>query len=264
MNNSTQQAATKLLKPIVANPFAQYRLICFPCAGGNASMFQSWPAHIQQNIEILALHAPGRGARFFDPPFESMDDLVDNLLPEADVLNEKPYVIFGHSLGARVGYEFVRRATSLGHPSPLHFIASGSRAPNVPCFSSETYTLPSEAFLKLILEMDGIPEEIRSSDEMLSLLEPTFRADFKIAETYLGRVQQMTCPISALCGQDDGRVAKAEVMQWQAFSDLPLMIKTFAGGHFFINHNVDALHDISGILNNAFAVTSNKVFREAG
>lgn len=253
IKKDVQKQSQQLLKAVVANPFAQYRIICFPCAGGNAAMFSTWPKQVPQEVEILALHAPGRGARFLDSPYTSMDELVDDLLSEAWLLAEKPYVIFGHSLGARVGYELVRRAIPLGLPMPIHFIASGSRAPNVPCFSAPTYTLPSTDFMQVIYDMDGVPDEVRESEEMMSLLEPTFRADFKIAETYLGKVVTLECPITVLSGTEDKRVSGSAVEQWQSFSSSAINIQYYAGGHFFINHNDAALQDIVALLTKVVA-----------
>ncbi|WP_394205017.1 thioesterase II family protein [Shewanella waksmanii] len=251
-----------LLKAIAPNPSAKYRLICFPCAGGNASMFSSWPEQVPQDFEVFALNAPGRGARFFESPYTSMEELVKNLLEDSHLLAEKPYAIFGHSLGARVGYEFIRRATARGLPMPLHFVASGSRAPNIPCFSSPTYTLSSDAFMQIIYDMDGIPDELRENKEMMALLEPTFRADFQIAETYIGQVNKLACPITALCGTEDCRVPATTVEQWQAFTMYPITVKSYTGGHFFINHNDAALRDICMLLTKILAQSSGMGYRE--
>lgn len=260
--NSSQVHSQPLLRAVVSNPFAKFRLICFPCAGGNASMFANWPKQVPKEAEVWALNAPGRGARFFEPPYTSMVELVDKLLDEAHILAEKPFVIFGHSLGARIGYELVKRATALGFPMPLHFIASGSRAPNMPCFSLPTYSLPSDAFMQIIYDMDGVPDELRESEEMMSLLEPTFRADFKIAETYTGQVSTLACPITALCGTKDKRVTASEVEQWQDFSYHPITVHSYAGGHFFINHNDAALRDICTLLNKIVAQKNKQQLSE--
>jgi surfactin synthase thioesterase subunit len=242
----------RLLKPIVENTSASYRLICFPCAGGNPSMFQNWAKFLGEDIELLGLYAPGRGARFAESAFNNMDDLVNCLLAEADVLQSKPYILLGHSLGARVAYEFAKCAIKQGYPAPLHFIASGSRAPNEPRTLTPIHTLPSQDFLKTILEMGGIPDEIIENEELLHLLESTFRADFKIAEQYSSSVFPLDCPITALCGDEDYRVPEVLVKKWGAFTTSSWRVMCFEGGHFFINQNPHVIPEISRLIIGCF------------
>ncbi|ALM92275.1 MULTISPECIES: thioesterase II family protein [Alteromonas] len=253
-NSLLKSTEPRLLKPVVENASAPYQLICFPCAGGNASMFQSWADFLGADIELLGLHAPGRGARFAEPAFDNMDALVNCLLDEADVLERKPYILLGHSLGARVAYEFAKRATQLGYPAPLHFIASGSRAPNGPKVSSPTHSLPSSEFMNTILEMGGIPDEVRESQEMLHLLEPTFRADFKIAEQYTSTAIPLDCPITAICGDEDYKVPEGLVKKWGSFTTSSWCVRCFSGGHFFINQNPHVIPEISRLIVRCFAL----------
>jgi surfactin synthase thioesterase subunit len=69
----------KLLLPINKSCAARYKMICFPCALGNASMFQDWPNELPDKLELLALHAPGRASRFMERPYTSMNTLVADL-----------------------------------------------------------------------------------------------------------------------------------------------------------------------------------------
>jgi medium-chain acyl-[acyl-carrier-protein] hydrolase len=45
---------------------------------------------------------------------------------------EKPFVFFGHSIGALIAFEFVRLLRKNGVPQPKHLIVSGTKAPQVP------------------------------------------------------------------------------------------------------------------------------------
>nr|NIR96325.1 thioesterase [Gammaproteobacteria bacterium] len=41
------------------NPGAEYRVVCFPCAGGGASMYRSW-SELLPEAEVWAANYPGR------------------------------------------------------------------------------------------------------------------------------------------------------------------------------------------------------------
>jgi medium-chain acyl-[acyl-carrier-protein] hydrolase len=233
-----QWSGKRLLQAVCPVSAPRCRLICFPCAGGSAAMFRHWPAQLPSDIEVVALHAPGRGARFSEAAYDAMDPLVDDLLQEFRNLTDVPYLIFGHSLGARIAYELCHRAESLGLALPEHFVAAGSRSPDIPCFSQPTYDLPEPAFVAKLAELGGTPSEILQNEEMLSLLLPCLRADFRIAECYTATsIEPLCCPITVYVGKQDPRTPADAVTSWQRFSPYALEIKRFDGGHFFVNDN---------------------------
>ena len=240
----------KLLLPISNPKSVRCKVICFPYAGGNATMFQGWQNELPPDVAIYALHAPGRATRFFEDAYNSMDRLVEDLLLEVSILESTPYILYGHSLGARVAYEFVKRAMKLGYSSPIHFIASGSRSPDTPCFSNPTFNLPKEQFIKTLRNMEGTPQEVLENDEFMELLMPTLRADFQIAEEYIGEVSQLPCSLSVLGGRDDQNIGMKELMRWQKFTQYECDVQIFEGGHFFINESNKPLKTIASTIAN--------------
>jgi medium-chain acyl-[acyl-carrier-protein] hydrolase len=242
MHNST--SVQKLLLPINKPSTVRYKMICFPCAGGNASMFQDWPNKLPDELEVLALNAPGRASRFLEEAYTSMESLVADLICEASILRHNPYILYGHSLGARVAYEFAKQAIALGYPGPIHFIASGSRSPDTPCFSTPTYNLPIDKFLDTLRYMQGTPQEILDNDEFMQLLLPTLRADFQMAEKYIGEVSQLLCPISVYGGKEDPNIGLDKLKHWENYTCSGFEISMFDGGHFFINDNPKPLQSL--------------------
>ena len=241
-------SAKKLLLPINKPRAARYKMICFPCAGGNASMFQDWPNELPDKLELLALHAPGRASRFLERAYTSMKTLVADLLCDAPILRESPYILYGHSLGARVAYEFAKQALILGYPAPVHFIASGSRSPDTPCFSQPTFNLPEDKFLDTLRCMQGTPQEVLDNDEFMQLLLPTLRADFQMAEEYIGEVSKLPCPISVFGGKTDPNIGVDKLKRWKDYTDSEFEISMFDGGHFFINESSRPLENINRLI----------------
>ena len=124
----------------------EMRMFCFPYAGGSAATFIPWVKQLPSWLELVAVQPPGRSSRMFEEPYQEMQLLIDDLILAFKQLIDKPFMFFGHSLGSRVAFELSKRLQSEGLPLPQHFIASGSRAPFIPCREKPIFDLPEEQF----------------------------------------------------------------------------------------------------------------------
>ena len=107
----TSAAATEAEPWIVrfmTNEQARLRLFCFPYAGGGGSAFRAWPDYLSPEIEVCAIQPPGRETRLHTPPITSMDSLLSDLGPAITPYLDRPFVFFGHSMGALISFELAR------------------------------------------------------------------------------------------------------------------------------------------------------------
>jgi pyochelin biosynthesis protein PchC len=81
------------------------RLVCFPHAGGAASAFLPFTRRLDADVEVLAVQYPGRQDRRGEPFVDSVNGLVDGLLPALLTRADRPLAFFGHSMGATVAFE---------------------------------------------------------------------------------------------------------------------------------------------------------------
>ena len=84
------------------------RLICFPYAGGGPSLFRGWPLELSQQVEVCAVQRPGREARMKEPPIGDLRRLVVELADAIEPSLDRPFALFGHSVGGLVAFEFAR------------------------------------------------------------------------------------------------------------------------------------------------------------
>lgn len=241
-----QSSWLSIFKP---NPQAKLRLICIPYAGGSSRSFWNWPQGLSNDVELVALQAPGRLSRLQEEPFNDMELLVDDLMQVLPSILDKPYIILGHSLGSRIGFEVMLRCHSQGLRLPEHFIASGSRGPHMPCLEEQSYHLPDDQFIVKLREMEGTPEELLNSTELMALLLPMIKSDFQIAETYLfnGNVS-FDIPLSVFGGRDDDKADLEALESWQQHFAQPGDISLFSGGHFFIDsHQGEVVEKVNQI-----------------
>src|SRR5229473_5409073 len=130
------------------NPAASVRLFCFHCAGGSASAFRSWPTHLPDKIELVAVQLPGREGRVKEAFIARMDDLTGGVVEAITPFLDKPYVIFGHSFGAIGGFEVIRELRRRGLNQPFLFIPAGRQGPHEKEKKPPISSLPGKAFIE--------------------------------------------------------------------------------------------------------------------
>src|SRR5262245_26039610 len=84
---------------------ARVRLFCFPYAGGGASIFRAWPELTPPEIEVCPVQLPGREGRLLEPPFSSIQPLIEVLSEVLQPYLDMPYAFFGHSMGSLISFE---------------------------------------------------------------------------------------------------------------------------------------------------------------
>jgi medium-chain acyl-[acyl-carrier-protein] hydrolase len=216
-------------------PQAGVRLFCLPCAGAGASRFASWSAGLGPEVEVCPLQPPGREERLAEPAFTRLGPFVAALADAIDFHLERPYALFGHSLGALVAFELTRALRRAGRPLPVVLFVAAFRAPHLPDPAPPLHDAPLPVFRAELQRLNGTPAEVLENDELMRLVEPTLRADFAVHETYVHTPEPpLSCPISVLGGLDDREVDGDGLAEWRRHTDRPLTLRMLPGDHFFV------------------------------
>ena len=100
-----------------------------PHAGGTCRLFLGWERLVPHDTQLLALRYPGREARLTHAPFRRMSDLVEQILSATLFLEDMDLYLFGHSMGALVGYAVCQEMKARGRRAPSGLVVSSSRPP---------------------------------------------------------------------------------------------------------------------------------------
>lgn len=225
-----------------ARQTTRLRLICLPCAGGAASRYREWPASLPDDIEVVSIQLPGREDRFGEPAIDSMELLSARLLDGLAGWLDRPFALFGHSMGALVAFELAARLRTVGL-EPVHFFAAGCRAPHRPApWPTDRHTLPDPEFIEVLRELNGIPGELLENPEWMDLMLPALRSDFTLVETYRYRSHApLRCPVSVFGGRDDNEVAREDLQTWARHTTGAFAVHTLPGDHFFVNSSRESM-----------------------
>jgi len=228
-------------------PHALIRLFCFHHSGGGASAYYPWVDHISPYIEMVAIQLPGRESRFTEPLTNNLNYIIKELNEGFDIYKDKPFFVFGHSLGGIIAFEFVKSIHQHYSLYPRHIIISATKAPHFPFRMKPLSPLDDEALKEELKAYNGINERILENDELLSLFLPIIRSDFSISEKYCSAdVTPLPCNILHLSGSQDWTVNEEEIQGWATHTSGKFEHISFPGGHFFLK---DHQRDIIKLIN---------------
>jgi medium-chain acyl-[acyl-carrier-protein] hydrolase len=231
------------LEHVSGNPRAAWRLFCFPYAGGSAAIYRRWGNGPLADCEVCPVQIPGRERRIAERPIDRMTRLAGAVAAALPL--DKPFALFGHSMGALLAFETTRQLRRLGAPAPFHLFVSGAPAPQLCPNRPQRHRLGHEQFQAEVRKLGGTPEEVFADPELLDLVLPTLRADFAAIDTYIYRDEAaFACPITALAGDRDREVDHFEVMEWRAQTQARFHFHLFAGDHFFITESSDSVRSL--------------------
>jgi len=217
------------------NPTAAMRLFCLPYAGGSPLIFGNWPSALPENVEVCAIQLPGRGMRLSEPPFTRLEPLIESLTARLEPFLDKPFALFGHSMGGLIGFEFTRALRRRFGLDALGLFISGRQAPPIPDRTPARYDLPEPEFTEEIRRLNGTPPEILAHPELMRLLVPLLRAEFELCQTYVYEPgQPLDCPISVFGGVKDDDVSYEELEGWRSQTTGAFSLRMVPGDHFFI------------------------------
>jgi surfactin synthase thioesterase subunit len=237
----------------MSRPDAAARLFCFSHAGGNASVYAPWARALgDRPIEVVAAQLPGRNGDRHEAPSGDLDRLVNDLADAIGPLADRPYGLFGHSLGALVAFELARHLRDRGVGGPAHLFVSGAHAPQLPSDGAPLRFIEGDsAFLEAVAaKYGGVPRIVLEQADLRVAVVPALRADLALTETYTYRdAPPLTCPIAAYAGALDPIVSEEGLAGWREHTTGEFTCRRFAGHHFYLNRERDALlADVTGRL----------------
>lgn len=215
-------------------PAASARLICLPHAGGSAAFFWPWARAAAAELELHAVQYPGRADRLGEPMVGDVGELVRRIAGVAAPLLDRPFALFGHSMGATLAYELTRRLEARGTP-PLHLFASGSLAPHDPYRRVPIAHKDDDALVAALGRLGGIQPEMLATAETREFILPYVRNDLRLIESYRHVDRPpVGVPITALIGDADPIVRHGDPGRWAELTRGPFTLRTFAGDHFYL------------------------------
>jgi len=216
-------------------PNAVIRLLCLPHAGGSATLYRPWAKLLPDSIELVLVCLPGREHRCNETMPADMQTLISLLSRAVTPILNRPWAVFGHSMGATVAHELI---LSLHHKrlrDPEHLFVSARKAPQFQK-SGNIHKLDDESLCRSLIGLGGTAPELLEIPELRALFLPAIRQDYRLIETSkVSSSQLLNCPITAMVGLDDPAVSIDDARGWQQWTNCQFRLNEYVGNHFYLS-----------------------------
>ncbi|GAA2244856.1 MULTISPECIES: thioesterase II family protein [Kitasatospora] len=218
-----------------ARPAARLRLLCFHPAGSGPSFFRDWPTLLPEDIEILPIQLPGRESRFAEPHLTDYRQAVEQLYGGLRPYLDRPYALFGHSMGGLLAYGLAAAARRHGDRTPARLLVSGCGGPGTAPAKPGRSDWSDQELVADLRQMGGTPEAVLTDPDLLGVILPVLRADYAICDSFRRPDGPLLdCPVSVLGGEDD-IYSIDDLRLWSAVTRSTTSVRTFPGGHFYLS-----------------------------
>jgi surfactin synthase thioesterase subunit len=207
-----------------ARPEATVNLICLPWVGSGAAPFHPWQAWLPPQVELFAVRLAGRESRLRQLPADRVETAVGELVDGLSELPTRPYVLFGHCLGALIGYEMSREVRRRAMAPPERLILAASPPPTAFTAGRTQPALSDEVVAQ---------QAVIADPRMAELLRPGIEADLRMGRAYVHRPGvPLDVPITLLRAIDEPVDMLART-GWAQVSTGRIALRTVAGGRLF-------------------------------
>lgn len=218
-------------------PNARCRLFMFHHAGGSYSVFRGLGAALPDWIEASMICYPERMALHRDPLPDDLLGLARRLTERMAPLFDKPFALFGHSMGGQVAYQITLDLLAQGSTLPFWLGISAFEAPSRASKRTRDRSLHlySDDALRQHLEaLGGTPAAILEDDAWRQF-STLIRKDLRLFERWIFAPDSPTLaiPLTAFVGDRDPLVSAAGCDLWTYFTHHWRGLKTLSGDHFY-------------------------------
>ncbi len=221
------------VRKLVSRP--EFRLFCFPYAGGSASIYFNWHKWLPKNVEVCAIQLQGRGSRYNEELHTNMDQLVEDLVAQIKPLMDVPCAFFGHSMGGNIAFHLCHKLKLESEVAPKYLFLSGSSPPDVIEGYPGIDSLTDDEFWEAIKRLSGTPKELLHNAELMRLMLPVFKADYETLKSGREYLDSLEIPLVLIRGNRDNSISASEIKSWEKFSNARSTMHEFNGGHFYLH-----------------------------
>ncbi|MEV6349060.1 alpha/beta fold hydrolase [Actinoplanes sp. NPDC051851] len=234
------QRDTILVRP-EPRPDAQRTLVCLGFCGGGTGTYRAWLSCLDAATELVLVCYPGREGRFAEPFAADWDslarDATDAVARLARDTADRPYRLFGHSMGGWMAFEVAVRLAARGVRPPEGLIVSSCNAPDRGVTDRDRFPRledPEERLLDWMETIGALPDYAREDPDLREMAVELMRADIRVRDSYRPDPDVTTrVPVRVLRGEDDAALDPDVAERWRRCAPGGATVTDLPGGHFY-------------------------------
>jgi len=180
---------------------------------------------------------PGREGRFAEPFATDWDALAEDAIDAVSTAIDRPYVLFGHSMGGWMAFDLATRIEQAGLPSPDLMVISSCNAPDRGVTERDRFISDDrsdEEVLGWMRTSDVVPNDVLADPDLTQMALDLVRADARVRDSYRYRDTGGTrLPVHVLYGAEDAVIDEGAPAAWQGVCHGQFNLTVLPGGHFY-------------------------------
>ncbi|MFJ5034443.1 thioesterase II family protein [Streptomyces sp. NPDC088560] len=219
---------------------ARQDLVCLPFCGGGAGAYMGWASAMPPGTDLAAVCYPGRDGRYMEEYAHDWDALAEDAIAALTSLTERPYVLFGHSLGGLLAFDVTVRLRKRGAPAPRSLVLSAVGAPRPglsarDMFPGTPWVESSDEELVEWMQTFGIlPDYALDDSELKDMAVEIMRADLRVRDSYeCSEEVTIDLPVLLLTGEEDTVIPPDAGQQWKKVAVGEFQHDLLPGAHFY-------------------------------
>ncbi len=220
------------------------KLFCIPYAGGNEKAYREW--NPDKNIEVIPLKLRGRSDQLMQRPYSSLREAAEDCFIQImDRVDDEPYAIFGHSMGAMIAYELYSVIRDCFGKMPEVMFLSGVNEPAYRYKGKSLDKISDEELMRYMVKLGSIPKEY-SQNMILQNYIQTFRNDLKLLEDWKFQKSEnlIKCDVVVICAKNDPVVSISGAKKWEKYTSDSFKFYKVKGNHFYFMSGTEELFSI--------------------
>lgn len=217
------------------------RLIILPHAGGNALLYLKLGELFSKEYEVLILQYPGRLNRVSERNLASIENYAQELRNLLSTIPEKNTVIFGHSMGGLIAYDYAINASDECHRVNKYVISSFN-------FRDKLYKQrisENEALQLLSITDQNLMDKLICDEnhQLNDIILPPLINDLNAVSVYTDPFLTIDKDIVVIFGSNDKSVSRKNMEEWKYYSKGKIELIELSGGHFYFQGNEEIVFD---------------------
>lgn len=191
---------------------------------------------------MVAVQYPGRLDRVREAPIRSVEEAAGRVATEFGARRGR-LVVFGTSMGALIAFETACRLEALDVPVDL-LVVAGSPPPGLAARSALRSERDDAGIVAEMIMLGGASSEVSDYPELLALLLPVLRAEYRAVESYRPAAGvQVSCTVLGVVGDADPLMTADDAAGWCAATTADFRVETLVGGHLLAESAPQLLAD---------------------
>ncbi|MEV4638765.1 alpha/beta fold hydrolase [Actinoplanes sp. NPDC049548] len=231
-----RNAQATLVRPL-PRPDASRRLICLSFCGGGAAAYKSWASRVDDDVELVIVCYPGREGRFAERFAVSWDELAADACRSVALGADRPYTLFGHSMGGWMAFDVVTRMARLRARLPELLVVSSCNSPDRGLTARDMFPRlddTDETLIAWMRKSGMLPDHVLGDADLTEMALDLLRADIRVRDTFaLPHGTATDVPIQVLHGAADDVIEADVAAHWRRVARAGFRSDELPGGHFY-------------------------------